>query len=54
MKYTAPELRILAVEAVNVLLASSGDAGLTLGGTGSIGDGDIAFHAAAGNVDIFR
>ena len=53
MKYTAPELRILAVEAVNVLLAS-GDSLTNEGETKVNGNGDIVFHAAAGGVDIFR
>ena len=49
--YEAPALHILAVEAVDVLLASN----LTNGGTGNEGDGgDVVFHAASGGLDIFK
>lgn len=55
MKYTAPELQVLAVETVNVLLASGGDAGLDLVSQGKITDnGDVVFLAAAGGLDIFK
>lgn len=49
--YEAPALHILAVEAVDVLLASN----LTNGGTGNEGvGGDVVIHAAAGGLDIFK
>ncbi len=55
MKYTAPELQVLAVETVNVLLASGGDAGLDLVSKGKITDnGDVVFHAASPAVNIFN
>ena len=50
--YEAPALHILAVEAVDVLLASSQ---IINGGTGNEGDGgDVVIHAAAGGLDIFK
>lgn len=49
--YEAPALHILAVDAVDVLLVSH----ITNEGTGNEGDGgDVAFHAAAGGLDIFK
>lgn len=49
--YEAPALHILAVEAVDVLLASN----LTNDGTGNEGaGGDVAFHAASPAVNIFN
>lgn len=49
--YEAPALHILAVEAVDVLLASH----VTNEGTGNEGDGgDVVIHAAAGGLDIFK
>ena len=48
-KYEAPALDVLAVEAVNVLLAS----GLTDGGAEDAG-GDIVIHMIGSGVDIFR
>ena len=49
--YEAPALHILAVEAVDVLLASN----LINGGTGNEGaGGDVVIHAAAGGLDIFK
>lgn len=50
-KYEAPALDVLAVEAVNVLLAS----GLTDGGAGTEdAGGDIVIHMIGSGVDIFR
>ena len=50
--YEAPALHILAVEAVDVLLASNQ---LNNEGTGNEGDGgDVVIQAAAGGLDIFK
>lgn len=52
-KYEAPALHILAVETVNVLLASGGH--IIDGGTGKEEDGgDVVFQSANPTIDIFR
>lgn len=50
--YEAPALHILAVEAVDVLLASNQ---INNGGTGTEeGGGDVVIHAASPAVNIFN